>query len=48
MYYTYAPQVLHAFGNAVGPRMLPEITERVSERIGAGTVWDNLGQARTR
>ena len=30
--YTYAPQVLHAFGNALWPA-IPHIPERVSERI---------------
>jgi hypothetical protein len=32
--YTYAPQVLHVFGNALG-WMRPHISERVSERIRA-------------
>jgi hypothetical protein len=34
--YTYAPQVLHAFGNALGS-MMPHISERIGERIGADT-----------
>jgi hypothetical protein len=32
--YTYAPQVLHVFGNALG-WIRPHISERVSERIRA-------------
>ena len=32
--YTYAPQVLHAFGNGLGS-MMPHISERASERIRA-------------